>query len=68
MHLFFLLRIGRIHHMDDDVRILYLFQRALKGLDQMMRQFADKSDGICHQYLLLSRQFQRSCGRIKRCK
>ena len=54
--------------MDDDVRILCLFQRALKGLDQMMRQLADKADRICQHDLLPALQLQIAGGGIQGCE
>ena len=52
MHLHVHLGIGAIHHMQDDIAVARLLQCTLKGLNQMMGKLADKSYGVCKQYLL----------------
>ena len=68
LHMLVHLRIGRIYHMEDHIRVFCFLQRAFKRLDQMMRQFPDKSYGICQKNLLFSRKIQCPCGWIQRGK
>ena len=68
MHLQFSLWIGDIDHMNDIVRIFRFFQRTLKRLYEMMRQFADKSYCICQKNLLPVLQLQYTCRWIQRGK
>ena len=54
--------------MENHIRVFCFLQRAFKRLDQMMRQFPDKSYGICQKNLLFSRKIQCPCGWIQRGK
>ena len=68
LHLRFRLGIGRVHHMNDIVRVFRLLKSALESLHKMMGQFPDKSYRICEKKLLPVLKFQKSRGGIQRGK
>ena len=45
-HLVFHLRIGSIHHMQNDIRVFCFLQGTFKCLDQVMGQLPNKANGI----------------------
>ena len=54
--------------MQQQVRILQLLQRSLKGLDEMMRQLGNEADGIGQQDLQMIRHLQAAGRRVQRVK
>ena len=51
--------------MEDDIAVARLLQRTLKGFNQMMGKLADKSHGVCKQYLLAILQGIASGGGVQ---
>ena len=51
--------------MEDDIAVLGLLQGALKRLDQVVGQLADKTHGVRQQNLLVPRQGKASGGGIQ---
>ena len=68
LHMFIHLRIGSVYHVEDHICIFGFLQCTFKGLDQMMRQFSNKSYRICQKNLLSARKIQRPCRWIQRGK
>ena len=66
MHLQVAVRVGRIDHVQDDVRVPGLLEGALKCLDQVMRKLPDESDRVRQQDLLPIRKCQVPGRRVQR--
>ena len=68
MHLLVHPGIGRVHHVEQDIRVLCLLQGTLKSLDEVVWQLADKAHCVCQEHLLAPRQLQIPGGRVQRGK
>ena len=65
MHLHIHIGIGAVHHMKNHITVARLLQGTFKGFDQVMRQFADKTDRIRQKNLLSALQLQPSGSRVQ---
>ena len=63
--LFGCLCVARVGHLDDDIRERGLLQRGFERLHQMVRQAADKADGIHQNNLQTAGQHQLAGRRVK---
>ena len=59
---------GDVADMDDDVRLLDLFQGGPDGLDQLVRQVRDESDRVGEDRRAAVRKLQHSQGRVEGCE
>ena len=66
--LFGCLCVARVGHLDDDIRERGLLQRGFERLHQMVRQAADKADGIHQNNLQTAGQYQLAGCRVQRRK
>src|SRR6266566_2677503 len=48
LHLLFPIRMARIDHVQDEVRLLRLFDRGAERGDEVMRQLTNEADGVGH--------------------
>ena len=60
--------VARVGHLDDDIRERGFLQRGLERLHQMVRQAADKADGIHQNNLQAAGQHQLAGRRVQRRK
>ena len=60
------LRMADVHDVQQQVRLHDFFQRGLERLDQAVRQFADETDRVGQQHVLVRRQPQPARGRVER--
>ena len=60
--------VARVGHLDDDIRERGFFQRGLERLHQMVRQAADKADGVHQNNLQAAGQHQLAGRRVQRRK
>ena len=58
VYLLFQIRAGDVRDMQQHVGVLQLFQRGLKGLNQVSGQFTDEADSVREQHFLCLVKFQ----------
>ena len=64
--LFLGLRMADVHDVQQQIRLHDFFERGLERLDQPVRQFADETDRVRQQHILVRRQFQPPRRRVER--
>ena len=64
--LFLGLRMADVHDVQQQIRLHHFLQRRLERLDQAVRQFADETDRVREQNILVRRQFQAARRRVQR--
>ena len=64
--MFFDARMADVDDVNQKVCFIHFFERCFEGLDQRVRQIAQKSDGIGEQHSLFVRQSETARRRIER--
>jgi len=57
--------IGGIHNVEEKIRFGKFFKGCLEGSDQVRRQIADETDGVCNNYVALFREAKAAGGGIQ---
>ena len=65
-NLFLGLRMAHVHDVQQQIGLHHFFERGLERLDQSVRQFADETDRVGQQNILVRRQAQSARGRVER--
>ena len=60
--------VGGINHMEQQIRIFQLLQSGIEGVDQVVRQLCNESNGIRQHHIQVIRHRQKPGGGIQRIK
>ena len=62
------LRLAGVEHMDEEIAEHRLFECGIEGLDQAVRELADKTHGVGEQERLVVREFDLARGGVEGCE